>query len=557
MASRLAVTDAERQFLELVRNDASAEAIRAMLASGVSPEVETEEGDTALILACRRGNVDLIDLLLEFGADVNHRNKKGSCPLIAAAMKGFRDICLKLLDKGADVNAETENRDTALSLATWQNQTEAALLLMDRGADITHVDNFGDTLLLDAAKRCNHRLMRALLERKIEVNHQNKNGESALHRSAEQGDIEGVRLLLDHNANPGLKDKIGRTPVMMAMLNEHVNVVRLLLQRGSPVDAQDTNGATPLTMMLELVARPGRAQRGYWDIVETLLRKGAPLNQPPKIGETLLSRAAAEAQAAIIEVLIARGLSPNATEPQSGRTPLVACIMSRHRESLRMAKLLLDKGADVNAQDEKGNTPLMAAAAINNAELCRLLLDKGAVVTLANKYGETALDVALKANSAQCIPLLSGGGPMFFLNAAQAGNLDELKKALEAPGADPIDVNVSDANGRTALMLAAKNGSLACVQYLLSMKARPDLQDKDGATALLYAIKNRNTAAAELLFKVQNEAGRPAESSAEEFRAATRFLVRLGTRLQEALDQQRQIQQLKARIAELEAKQQS
>ena len=60
-----------------------------------------------------------------------------------------------------------------------------------------------------------------------------------------------------------------------------------------------------------------------------------------------------------------------------------------------MAKLLLDKGADVNAQDEKGNTPLMAAAAINNAELCRLLLDKGAVVTLANKAGAALLGCLL------------------------------------------------------------------------------------------------------------------------------------------------------------------
>ena len=70
-------------------------------------------------------------------------------------------------------------------------------------------------------------------------------------------------------------------------------------------------------------------------------------------------------------------------------------------------RALLSAGANVNAQDHKGNTALMAAAAYNNVRAVKVLLDAGADRTIKNKNGETALSIASKANYAEVVQLLS------------------------------------------------------------------------------------------------------------------------------------------------------
>jgi ankyrin repeat protein len=117
---------------------------------GIDIEAQNEKGDTALLLAARRGDIDVVSALLDtpnsVPANLHTRNLKGSNALIAAAMKGHTDICKLFIEHGADVNQTTDLSDTALSLAIWQNHTDVCLLLIQAGANVDNVDKFGDTV---------------------------------------------------------------------------------------------------------------------------------------------------------------------------------------------------------------------------------------------------------------------------------------------------------------------------------------------------------------------------------------------------------------------------
>jgi ankyrin repeat protein len=128
---------------------APAPAVREYITQpGVNVELQNEKGDTALLLAARRGDIEVVQALLDppVCANIHTRNLKGSNALIAAAMKGHTEICKLLLKHGADVNQSTDSSDTALSLAIWQNHTDVCLLLMHAGAQVDNVDKFGDCL---------------------------------------------------------------------------------------------------------------------------------------------------------------------------------------------------------------------------------------------------------------------------------------------------------------------------------------------------------------------------------------------------------------------------
>lgn len=131
---------------------APAAAVREYLIhSGIDIERANEKGDTALVLAARRGEIEVVQVLIDppVQANIHTRNLKGSNALIAAAMKGHTEICRLLLKYGADVNQTTDSNDTALSLAIWQNHTDVCLLLMHAGAHVDNVDKFGDCLSPD------------------------------------------------------------------------------------------------------------------------------------------------------------------------------------------------------------------------------------------------------------------------------------------------------------------------------------------------------------------------------------------------------------------------
>jgi len=202
-------------------------------------------------------------------------------------------------------------------------------------------------------------------------------------------------------------------------------------------DAADGSDSTPLLLA---------ASKGDLALVNRLLKTGANPNVRNKLNTTPLLEAAFQSNTEIIKALIEAGADPNLAGPD-GQTPL---MLIARGDNVAAAKLLLDKGADPRAREsQREQTALMWAAANDQGPMARLLVERGADVDAA-----TATDLKT--------PLVSA----------------EPRAQPRSPG------------GMTALMFAAREGCLECVQAIVEKGAKIDLADPEGVTPLIWAIWN-------------------------------------------------------------------
>ena len=163
------------------------------------------------------------------------------------------------------------------------------------------------------------------------------------------------------------------------------------------------------------------------------------------------------------------------------------------RGSLEITKLLLEAGADVNAEgaavQRKGH-PLHSAAALNRVAVGALLMERGAEVDARNSVGETALIVASRSGHPEMVELLLSAGADVLAEdednypalhaAASRGQLNVVKLLLSKGG----DVNRRSTDGGTALSAAAVNDRLEVLGFLLDNGADPNLGDNSGRTPI-------------------------------------------------------------------------
>ena len=135
------------EFFEAIEND-DAPKVRELISAGVDINAEYDDGDTALLIACWRGNKEIVELLIENGADVNYETDAYFyTALMRASGQGHAEIACLLLNHGANVNAEDDWQLTSLMRAAESGHFEVVRLLLERGADTSLRDDRGKTAL--------------------------------------------------------------------------------------------------------------------------------------------------------------------------------------------------------------------------------------------------------------------------------------------------------------------------------------------------------------------------------------------------------------------------
>ncbi|MGH9810898.1 MAG: ankyrin repeat domain-containing protein, partial [Terriglobia bacterium] len=203
-------------------------------------------------------------------------------------------------------------------------------------------------------------------------------GYTPLTSSARQRNSALVKLLLNLGSNPNIRDGNDMTPLLEAVMRDDVPSIELLLAHGADKAVLGPEGIDALGLAIE--------ERKY-EAAKDLIKAGAKVNVP--VGEqrlTPLMITAAETAPAEGAVFL-----PSGTRP------------------IDIAKLLIQRGADVNSKDKTGMTALMVAASHNDAPMVGLLLQSGAEASAKNDQGQTAIDIAkLNGNleAAQAISVL-------------------------------------------------------------------------------------------------------------------------------------------------------
>ena len=450
------------------------EVVGTLLHRAIKFNVKNHWDETLLHLVSRgrqdsRSGVRVAELLIEHGVEVNARNTDDDTPLHLASYFGKPGILQLLFDHGADVSAETEEGMTLLHQVSY-------------GQYESHEDG--------------ERVVELLLEHGAEVDKRSKEHWTALHYASQHGKLEVVRLLLDHGAEVNSETDIKEKPLHQVSYGKYrshdngVRVAQLLLERGADVNTRRNDHWTPLhtasyfgiveivRLLLDHGADPGanaegdmgekplhqvsygkyRSQEDGVRVAELLLDRGADINTRRDDHWTPLHVASYLGNVEIVRLLLDHGADPEANaEGDMGSKPLhqVSCGKYRSQEDgVRVAQLLLERGANVNTRRDDHQTPLHAASYFGNVEIVRLLLEHGAD-SEANAEGDY------------------GAKPLHSLSCGKFESQEDGVRVAELLLEHGADVNARRNDHHTPLHVASYLGNVEIVRLLLAHGADP------------------------------------------------------------------------------------
>ena len=441
-----------------MKNDHAA--VRALLAKKADVNAPQTDGTTALHWAVHHEDVALVDDLLRARANATAANREGATPFYLASLAGNGTIIDKLLKQGVDVNGTfLHHGETALMFAARSGRPDAVKLLLEAGAQFDAKDTMRQTTpLMWAAEQGHADVIKLLVAAGADLNastiveeakkrrgvsyEQGDNfhtgGVTPLVLAARQGNLDAVKVLAENGADLNKAAGDGSTAMLVAIQNGHYNVARYLVEKGADINKANEKGWTPLYLAvkhrnLETGTIPVPNQNQAFDFIKLLMDRDLDVNARVAFnteirngqratwfdedGATAFMRAALCGDLEVMRMLLAKGADPKIVT-KDGTTALMAAagvgftegfIQYRSKEeSIAAVKLLLELGANVNAQNETGLTALHGAAHRAALDEIKLLVEHGANLTLESKpaarFGNSK-DGLLPLHWAQGVPV--------------------------------------------------------------------------------------------------------------------------------------------------------
>jgi ankyrin repeat protein len=439
----VAAAGSNASLIEAVKNGSPAH-IRALLKQRVDVNASEIDGTTALHWAARSDDRETVQLLLQAGANVHASNRYGLTPLAVAATNGSAAVVAALLRAGADPNTTSPEGETVLMSAARSGDRPSVLALLDRGAEVNAREHwFGETALMWAAAEDHPDVVAALVDRGADVNLRSAAQEfarfrfnlatmvntvlprgsmTALMLAARQGALASARVLSGRRADLNLTDPDGTSALVLAIINGHYDVAVHLVESGANPNLGDTSGMAALYAAVDMhtqppmINRPTRKPSGKvdnLDLIKALLAHRADPNlrlRTPLLaryhntgdgqlgaGATPLMRAAKSNDVAVMRLLLEGGADPTLRTGTGAQALMFAAGAARGkpvRDAIDAITLCLDRGADVNAVNDNGQTALHLAVEQSD-DVIKLLAARGARLDIKDRQGRTPLDLAL------------------------------------------------------------------------------------------------------------------------------------------------------------------
>jgi ankyrin repeat protein len=495
------------------------DAVRSMLKDGADVNSAQGDGMTALHWAAMKGDVPLADMLLYAGANVRATTRLGGyTPLLLAAKAGHAAMIETLAKADADVKGATSTGVTALMLAAASGNAAAVKTLAERGADVNARENtMQQTALMFAAAANRVEAIAELVKHGADVNA----ATNVVDLSAFSRDAEDENRRFQQQGGPGPSEE-RRTGGQTAPAQQPRRLPGVDRQYFYNELVGHTGGLAPLHFA---------ARQGHLESVKNLLAAGAAVNQRTGDATTPLLIAVINGHFDVAEHLVSRGADVTLAS-ENGVTPLYAVLnvqwapkalypqprahLQQKLGYLDLMKILIDKGADVNARlkrkvwysgynfdlsgvDEIGATAFWRAAYASDVDAMKLLVAHGADPYLRTikpagrpRTGDGGREATKDVSGLPPIPV---GGPAvtplqaaagvgygegFAANShrfAPGGMMAAVKYLVEELGAD---VNEVDHEGNTALHHAAARGDNEMILYLVSKGANLKVVNREG-----------------------------------------------------------------------------
>ncbi|XP_053976532.1 poly [ADP-ribose] polymerase tankyrase isoform X2 [Hylaeus anthracinus] len=478
------------ELLEAARSGNEERLLQLLNPLNVNCHASDGRRSTPLHLAAGYNRSRVVQILLQNGADVHAKDKGGLVPLHNACSYGHFEVTEALLKHGAAVNASDLWAFTPLHEAASKSRAEVCSLLLSEGADPTQL-NCHSKSAIDVAPTLE------LQERLAYPPSGTDDAEAQLLEASKSGDLAAVERILQTNPHAvNCRDLDGRhsTPLHFAAGFNRVPVVEYLLAHGADVHAKDKGGLVPLH---------NACSYGHYEVTELLVKHGASVNVADLWKFTPLHEAAAKGKYEIVRLLLRHGADAT-KKNRDGATPLdlvrdgdqdvadllrgnsalldaakkgnlarvqrlvtqdnINCRDAQGRNStplhlaagynnLEVAEFLLERGADVNAQDKGGLIPLHNASSYGHLDIAALLIKYNTVVNATDKWGFTPLhEAAQKGRTQLCALLLAHGADPFLKN-------QEGQTPVDLASADDVRCLLQDAMASQQVVPSVPSGN--------------------------------------------------------------------------------------------------
>jgi ankyrin repeat protein len=401
--------------LQLASSRGYRNVVIALLVKNVDINQTDSRGDSALILAVRNRHVEIARLLLDHGAkhDLVNGKKKSAVDLAYAddnpasralfASYGIkpRAVVSAKASLTVDEFRATVNKQGAryagwplLNIAIELGESSVAKQIIERKPALGATDPDGNSALHVAARKGDTVMLGRLVSLGVDLNATNLRKETALYLATEAGCLKCVRRLLDKGADPSIATRSEITPLEIAVQKKQPKIALLLLN-------SSTSYAGIHRVLLLAV------QKKLEGLSRALIKRDSKLASLDEKRRSVLWHSADQGLTKTTASLIDSGKFDIDGKDVNGYSALAQASLKGH---VKVARLLIDRGADVGTQTDAGNTLLMQAILAENAELAEFLMTRSIDVNSQNGVGDTALMLAARSGQVSVIELLINAG---------------------------------------------------------------------------------------------------------------------------------------------------
>ncbi|XP_033764387.1 E3 ubiquitin-protein ligase MIB2-like isoform X2 [Pecten maximus] len=332
----------------------------------------TQDGKTALHLACYEGHSQIVTLLLEHKADLDLKDGEGDSALHYAAFGKETETMKQLLDKGAKVNIVNKAGHSPLHISIGKACVEAVQVLVQFGSDVNIKASDGDTTMHDAVQQKNGQpeIMEAVLKsHKADLKIPNKDGFNLLQWAGLKNNVGAMKLILALNKN-FVNDQTmdGFTVLHIVAANNFVDATNCLVARSRSdsrlnIDIGDKEKKTPLHYAVN---------GGHKQVIELLIAAESDVNAQDDFGNTALHLA----------------LSRSGPSKECDK---IMGAKKDHEVTTQIVCLLLESRANITLKNKDGDTPLDLAA----DPMVRMFMERLADKAKHNKFETTKRGITL------------------------------------------------------------------------------------------------------------------------------------------------------------------
>ena len=376
---------------------------------GLDIKRRRENGTSLIFFAAIGGNISIMQKCINSGLSVNERTKGGSSPLLEAARSNKTDMCHFLIAQGADPTVQLNSGFNCLNAAAKNGNAEL-FNTFSKHFSLLRLSRKPSTLVHDAVIAHSIDILQILVKNKFNLNEE-MNGRTPLHLAAASGDLDIVRFLIDNGAKE-IPDEKENTPLHYACESGNIQLVSFLLDKGEDINARNILGLAPIH---------SAAVAHQFDVVKFLLAKGHDITQVDGKNRNILHFACSHCDADFVDTCSTFGVPIDAAD-SDGYTPLFSAVIGNNinlvkemvklgcniqilsktgenllcflHDDIEMAQFLIDQGLDINHQTENGRTPLHHAAEKGYSKLAKFLIEKGADPLATDREGIAAYVLA-------------------------------------------------------------------------------------------------------------------------------------------------------------------